>query len=58
MNPESFQLSIEQEFAIQRIRQDIELLDDQSVIDSLLDTMYQLMVRDNQIRDLVRRSVL
>jgi hypothetical protein len=58
MNPESFQLSIEQEFTIQRIRQDIELLDDQSVIDSLLDTMYQLMVRDNQIRDLVRRSVL
>jgi hypothetical protein len=58
MNPESFQLSIEQEFTIQRIRQDIELLDDQSVIDSLLDTMYQLMIRDNQIRDLVRRSVL
>jgi Phycobilisome degradation protein nblA len=58
MNPESFQLSMEQQFTMQRLRQDTEHLDDDSVIDSLLDTMYQLMVRDNLIRDLVRKSML
>lgn len=57
MNPESFQLSLEQQFEIQRLQHEYAELDDATVVDSLLETMYQLMVRDNQIRDLMRRSI-
>ncbi|MEB3311487.1 MAG: photosystem I reaction center subunit X [Snowella sp.] len=58
INTNAFELSLEQQFQLQCLQQEFHLLDRDAVISHLLDAMEQLMVRDNLIRDLVKKSPL
>ena len=51
MNLQVFELSMEQQFQLQCLQQEYQGLEREDVIDHLLDTMQQLMARDNSIRD-------
>jgi len=56
MNAKSFELSLEQQFQLQCLQQEFHDLEHDAVIGHLLDDMQQLMVRDNLIRDLMRKA--
>lgn len=56
MNVKSFELSLEQQFQLQCLQYEFHDLDRDAVIGHLLDAMQQLMVRDNLIRDLMRKA--
>jgi hypothetical protein len=56
MNAKSFELSLEQQFQLQCLQHEFHDLDHDAVIGHLLDAMQQLMVRDNLIRDLMRKA--
>ncbi|BFM39869.1 photosystem I reaction center subunit X [Synechocystis sp. LKSZ1] len=57
MNSNAFELSLEQQFQLQCLQQEYQDLDRDAVINHLLDAMQQLMVRDNLIRDLMKKSL-
>jgi hypothetical protein len=57
MNSNAFELSLEQQFQLQCLQQEYQGLDRDAVINHLLDAMQQLMVRDNLIRDLMKKSL-
>ncbi|GBF81645.1 NblA/ycf18 family protein [Aphanothece sacrum] len=52
-----FELSLEQQFELQCLQQEFQELEREQVIHYLLDTMQQLMARDNLIRDLMKNSL-
>ncbi len=56
INAKAFELSLEQQFQLQCLQQEFHDLERDAVIDHLLDAMQQLMVRDNLIRDLMRKA--
>ena len=58
MNSKAFELSLEQQFQLQCLQQEYQGLDKDDVISHLLDTMEQLMVRDNLIRDCMKKAPL
>jgi hypothetical protein len=49
---------MEQQFQLQCLQQEYQGLEREDVIDHLLDTMQQLMARDNSIRDLMKKAPL
>ncbi|MFN9174219.1 MAG: NblA/ycf18 family protein [Synechocystis sp.] len=57
MNNEAFNLSIEQKFQLQCLQQEYQDLDREQTVNFLLETMQQIMVRDNLIRDLMKKSL-
>lgn len=58
MNPTSFSLSLEQQFEIQKIRQEADSMSREQALDLLLNISRNLMLKDNLIRDLMRKSQL
>jgi hypothetical protein len=57
MNNEAFNLSLEQKFQLQCLQQEYQDLDREQTVNYLLETMQQIMVRDNLIRDLMKKSL-
>ncbi|MGK7941530.1 MAG: NblA/ycf18 family protein [Crocosphaera sp.] len=57
MDANVFELSIEQQFKLQCLHQEFQDLEREEVIDYLLDTMQQIMARDNLIKDLMKNSL-
>lgn len=57
MNNEAFNLSLEQKFQLQCMQQEYQDLDREQTVNYLLETMQQIMVRDNLIRDLMKKSL-
>jgi hypothetical protein len=57
MDAKVFELSIEQQFKLQCLQQEFQDLEREQVINYLLDTMQQIMARDNLIRDLMKNSL-
>ncbi|MEL4898296.1 photosystem I reaction center subunit X [Crocosphaera sp. Alani8] len=58
MDAKAFELSLEQQFQLQCLQQEFQDLGREQVIDYLLDTMQQIMARDNLIRDLMKNELL
>jgi len=58
MNFMSLNLTLEQQFEFRRMQSEFEELDREQAIDFLLQTAQQLMIRDNLIRDLMKRAVI
>ncbi|HAC63819.1 MAG TPA: photosystem I reaction center subunit X [Cyanothece sp. UBA12306] len=58
MDANIFELSLEQKFELQCLQQEFQDLEHDQVIGYLLDTMQQLMMRDNHIRDLMKNSLV
>ncbi|MEA5508672.1 NblA/ycf18 family protein [Crocosphaera sp. UHCC 0190] len=57
MDATVFELSLEQQFELQCLQQEFQNLEREQVINYLLDTMQQIMARDNLIRDLMKNSL-
>lgn len=57
MSNEAFNLSLEQKFQLQCLQQEYQDLDREQTVNYLLETMQQIMVRDNLIRDLLKKSL-
>lgn len=57
MDPTSFELSMEQQFEMRRLQTDLQEIDRDQAITMLLQVAELLMVRDNLIRDLVKKTV-
>lgn len=57
MDANTFELSLEQQFQLQCLQQEFQGLEREQVIDYLLDTMQQIMARDNLIRDLMKNEL-
>ena len=57
MDAKVFELSVEQQFKLQCLQQEFQDLEREQVINYLLDTMQQIMARDNLIRDLMKNSL-
>lgn len=58
MNSKAFELSLEQQFQLQCLQQEYQGLGKDDVINHLLETMQQLMLRDNLIRDCMKNAPL
>ncbi len=58
MDANAFELSLEQQFELQCLQQEFQGLEREQVINYLLDTMQELMMRDNLIRDLMKNSLI
>ena len=54
MDPKSFQLTLEQKFAFQRMRQEMPNLSPEQVRELLVQASRLLMLKDNTIKSLVR----
>ncbi|MEA5533675.1 NblA/ycf18 family protein [Crocosphaera sp. XPORK-15E] len=57
MDATVFELSLEQKFELQCLQQEFQNLEREQVIKYLIDTMQQIMARDNLIRDLMKNSL-
>ncbi len=57
MDANIFELSLEQQFQLQCLQQEFQDLERDQVIDYLVDTMQQIMARDNLIRDLMKNEL-
>ncbi|MGK7899256.1 MAG: photosystem I reaction center subunit X [Xenococcus sp. (in: cyanobacteria)] len=57
MDAKIFELSLEQQFQLQCLQQEFQDLERDQVIDYLIDTMQQIMARDNLIRDLMKNEL-
>jgi hypothetical protein len=57
MDAQIFELSLEQQFELQCLQQEFQELEREQVINYLVDTMQQIMARDNLIRDLMKNSL-
>jgi hypothetical protein len=53
-----FELSLEQQFEVERVRQEAQTLPREQVLNLLLDVSKMLLVKDNLIRDLMKQSHL
>ncbi|NQZ60995.1 MAG: NblA/ycf18 family protein [Crocosphaera sp.] len=58
MDAKVFELSLEQKFQLQCLQQEFQDLEREEVINYLIDTMQQIMARDNLIRDLMKNELL
>lgn len=58
MHPSMFELSLEQQFEVERVRQEAQTLPREQVLNLLLDVSKMLLVKDNLIRDLMKQSHL
>ncbi len=56
MDNNTFDLSLEQQFEMQRVRTDAQSMSHDQVLESLLEVSRLIMLKDNLIRDLMRRS--
>jgi hypothetical protein len=56
MNTKIFELTLEQQFELRCLQQEFQGLNRDQVINYLLETMQQLMIRDNLIRDLMKKA--
>ncbi|MDJ0601282.1 MAG: photosystem I reaction center subunit X [Crocosphaera sp.] len=57
MDAKTFELSLEQQFQLQCLQQEFQDLEREQVIDYLIDTMQQIMARDNLIRNLMKNEL-
>ncbi|MBW4623300.1 MAG: NblA/ycf18 family protein [Cyanosarcina radialis HA8281-LM2] len=57
MNPEIFELTLEQQFQMRLIEQSTDDLNRDQLADMLLEVSRLLMVKDNVIRDLLKQNV-
>lgn len=55
MDPTIFELSLEQEFQLTQLKLAVELASKEELGDMLLQISIQLAIKDNIIRDLVRK---
>ncbi|NJN86060.1 MAG: photosystem I reaction center subunit XII [Leptolyngbyaceae cyanobacterium SL_7_1] len=55
MNSSSFELTLEQQFEMRRLQEDMEGMNREQAIELLLQVAELLMLRDNVIRDLMRQ---
>ncbi|MBF2079400.1 MAG: NblA/ycf18 family protein [Synechococcales cyanobacterium T60_A2020_003] len=56
MNFLSFDLSMEQEFEIQKVKQEVQGMSREQALELLLEVSKTLMIKDNLIRDLMKRA--
>lgn len=54
INPEDFQLSIEQHFTLTRLTRQVEELSPEQLRTNLLESVRQMMIKDNVLRSLIR----
>ena len=54
---DTLDLTLEQKFQLQCLQQEYQDLDHDQIIRSLLETMQQIMIRDNTIRNLMKKSL-
>ncbi|MCY7390108.1 MAG: NblA/ycf18 family protein [Leptolyngbyaceae cyanobacterium CAN_BIN12] len=54
INPEDFQLSTEQHFMLERLTRQIEELPPDQLRTNLLESVRQMMIKDNVLRSLIR----
>ena len=57
MDSKVFELSLEQQFKLEQLKQEFQDLNKDEIIKYLIDTMEQIMMRDNLIRDLMKSSL-
>ena len=57
MDPNSFELTLEQQFEMRRMQQEVQAMSHEQALDLLLQVSRLLMVKDNVIRDLVKQSL-
>ncbi len=53
-----FELSLEQQFEMRRLHQELQDLDRDQALEMLLQTAEQLMLKDNMIRDLMKKTFI
>ena len=58
MDAKTFELTLEQQFELQCLHREFQQWDREAIIHHLLESMQQLMVKDNLIRDLMKQSKL
>ncbi len=58
MNPEAFQLTLEQQLQLQITRQAVASSNREQLADLLIELTHLLMVKDNVIKDLMRSKLL
>lgn len=58
MEPSTFNLSVEQQFEMRRLQQELEGVDREQAIHLLLQVAELLMLRDNIIRDLTKQAIV
>lgn len=56
MDAKMFHLSLEQQFELQSLQYQFQDWNREQIVGHLLEAMQQLMVKDNLIRDLMRKS--
>lgn len=56
IDPQAFELSLEQQFEVCRIQQEAQGMTREQTVEQLLKLTHLLMVKDNFIRDLTRRA--
>ncbi len=56
MDAKAFELSLEQQFELRCLQNEFQQLEHEQIIGYLLETMQQLMVRDNVIRGLMKNT--
>jgi Phycobilisome degradation protein nblA len=57
MNSEAFQLSLEQQFQMRLIEDSADSLNQEQLSDLLMQIYRLLMIKDNLIRDLMKKSL-
>ena len=55
MNPQNFNLTLEQQFALRSMEQSAQDASREEIVDLLLSVSELLMVKDNVIKDLVKQ---
>lgn len=58
MDPIAFELTMEQQFEMCRLQQELQGIDRDQMIDRLLQVAETIMVKDNLIRDLVKNVLM
>ncbi|UZQ55620.1 NblA/ycf18 family protein [Trichothermofontia sichuanensis B231] len=58
MDPATFELSLEQQFQMRLVEESLNKMSHEQALDLLLQASRLLMVKDNVIRDLMRRVPL
>jgi hypothetical protein len=58
MDPSAFELSLEQQFEVRRLQQEVEGMDHDQAVDFLLKLAEEMMIKDNMIRDLTKRGFI
>ena len=57
MNPESFQLTIEQSFELEKIMRNVDSLSPEHLRDLAIQMARLIMVKDNMIKSLIKQGV-